>query len=292
MFILTQNSVFTVFGPLPGGFSFPTIAYVSLCTAMKQEMKTVLVADDQPMNQKVFSMILEKLGYDSIIAYDGEEALEKALHNEPDLVFMDIQMPKMNGYEASKNLRDRGFKKPIIAVTAGDPIDEKENCLDAGVDDVIAKPVNRSDIEKILEKWVHAGNKTPDDSVRIFTESVKIPVSASVVFDIAGMLESFMHDEKAALPFLSRFIERTDLQLKNIPALKGAEDWESARRDAHTIRGAAYTMGGTELGYAAATLELACKNASREETEIAYPLVLNAFLRFRKEAEAFILSRS
>ena len=259
---------------------------------MKKEKRVVLVADDQPMNQKLFSMILDNLGIDSILAFDGEDALEKALSCEFELVFMDIQMPKMNGYVASKNLRDRGFIKPIIAVTAGNLLEEKANCLEAGIDDVMIKPINRSGIEKMLEKWIDTSHETSGNSPQILVEDAEVPAPASAVFNITGMLESFMNDEKAALPLLSRFIERTHLQLENIPALKEAGDWESARRDAHTIRGAAFTMGGMELGNAAANLEMACKNASAEETDIAYPLVLKAFLRFKKEAEEFILSRS
>ena len=258
---------------------------------MEQKPKPVLVADDQSMNQKLFSVILDKLGYDCILAGDGEEAVVKALSKEPVLVFMDIQMPKMNGYEASKNLRDRGFKNPIIAVTAGDPMNEQANYLNAGIDDILTKPVKKSDIEKMLEKWINVRHEASGNFAQSPVQNNQNPASSSVVFDSAGMLETFMHDEATALPLISRFIERTRLQLENIPALKEAGDWESARREAHTIRGAAFTIGGMELGNAAANLEQACKNASKEETEIAYPPALRAYMRFKKEAEEFINAR-
>jgi HPt (histidine-containing phosphotransfer) domain-containing protein len=107
-------------------------------------------------------------------------------------------------------------------------------------------------------------------------------------FDAAGMLDAFMGDEEMALPLLIRFIERTQSQLDGIPGLEKAEDWEGARREAHMIKGAAYTMGGKDLGKAAERLELAFKNMDRGEMKAAYPPVQEAFVRFKTEAEEFI----
>ena len=110
-------------------------------------MKTILIVDDQPLIQNHFSLILDKLGYSSIIADDGLEAFEKTELHKVDLIFMDLQMPIMNGYEAAENLRKRNFKKPIIAVTASDYSEEKEKCIRAGFDDIMIKPVKKIDIE-------------------------------------------------------------------------------------------------------------------------------------------------
>jgi signal transduction histidine kinase/response regulator RpfG family c-di-GMP phosphodiesterase/HPt (histidine-containing phosphotransfer) domain-containing protein len=117
----------------------------------------VLIVEDHPVNQKVFAIILEKLGYTFITADDGLDALEKAGVHPIDLVFMDIQMPRMNGYEAAKKLREWGFDKPIIAVTASVLLDEGDQCVKAGINDILLKPVKRSDIEGILHKWMPLG---------------------------------------------------------------------------------------------------------------------------------------
>ncbi|WP_411044534.1 response regulator [Treponema sp. TIM-1] len=114
----------------------------------------VLIAEDHPVNQKLLMMILEKLGYGFIPADDGLDALNKAGSFPVDLVFMDIQMPRMNGYEAAQKLREQRFTKPIIAVTASVLPDEGAQCLKSGINDILLKPFKRSDIEGLLRKWL------------------------------------------------------------------------------------------------------------------------------------------
>ena len=90
-----------------------------------------------------------------IEAFDGKEAVEKYTAERPDIVFMDIQMPVMNGYEASQEIRKIQTEHvPIIALTAGTVIGEREKCLEAGMDDYAAKPIVRKTIEQILSNWI------------------------------------------------------------------------------------------------------------------------------------------
>ncbi|MDR2094618.1 MAG: response regulator [Treponema sp.] len=121
-----------------------------------EDKPLILMAEDHPVNRQLFSLILDKLGYPVVLASDGIEALEKVEHNPVSLIFMDIQMPLMNGYEAVGELRRRGYRQPIIAVTASTLAEEQEQCLKAGFNDVLIKPFKRSDLEQMLVKW---GNK-------------------------------------------------------------------------------------------------------------------------------------
>ena len=248
----------------------------------------VLIAEDQPVNQKLFSLILDKLGYDTIIANDGQDAVNKVKEKDPVLVVMDIQMPKMDGYEAAKSLRDMGFKKPIIAVTASVLSSERENCRDSGIDDLLIKPFKSSEIEEVLHKWIGVSHETSQNSISVPEESKAISGTGNIVFDPEGMLYAFMNNMEAVLPLLARFVDRTVLQLENFPVLRKANDWETARRDAHTIKGAALTLCGSELGNAAARLEKACKSASGEEVDEIFPVVCEAFKKFKKAAEDYI----
>ncbi|MCL2070220.1 MAG: response regulator [Treponema sp.] len=251
----------------------------------------ILIADDQAVNQMALSIILDKLNYPSILAEDGEDALEKAILHDVDMIFMDIQMPRMTGYEAAENLRKRGFKKPIIAVTASELSEERENCLKAGINDIIIKPFKRNDIEGMLKKWLPAWH--PPEQVENITQSTAESQSdTAIVFDAAGMLENFLNEVGVVLPLISRFIERTHTQIEDMPNLENAENWEEARRLAHMIKGAALTMGGAELGKTAARLELAYKNVDKDEINAAFPPFKEAFDRYKKEAESFIQSRS
>ena len=232
-------------------------------------------------------MILEKLGYSFVLASNGEDAMEKAKTAEPVLAFFDIMMPKMNGFEAAGNLRSIGFKKPIIAVTATFLSEDEEKCKKSGINDVLTKPIKYAEIKMMLEKWLVSGKES-----HVFDLMPAAPaagtVSGPAAFNPEEMLHAFMNETEIVLPLLHRFIERTNTQLEYFPALKAAGDWATARRNAHTIKGAAGTMGGAELGKAADALEKACINASAEEAETAYPRVVEIFTRYRKEAEKFI----
>jgi signal transduction histidine kinase/DNA-binding response OmpR family regulator/HPt (histidine-containing phosphotransfer) domain-containing protein len=120
----------------------------------KASLPLVLIAEDHPVNQKLFAIIMEKLGCAFILADDGLDALDKAETYPVDLIFMDIQMPRMNGYEAAQQLRERGFTRPIITVTASALQDEWAQCLKAGINDILLKPFKQSDIEGLLHKWM------------------------------------------------------------------------------------------------------------------------------------------
>ena len=102
----------------------------------------VLVAEDTVTNQKLVKLMLERMGLEVTTAADGVEAVEKGLAEAFDLIFMDIQMPKMNGYEATRALRREGLTTPIIALTANAMKGDDEKCIEAGCDDYLSKPIN------------------------------------------------------------------------------------------------------------------------------------------------------
>jgi PAS domain S-box-containing protein len=117
----------------------------------------VLVTDDNAVNQKVAAQLLKRFGCEVTIAGDGQEAVELAGGGDFDLIFMDCQMPLMDGYEATAAIRrlqaEKGSKTPIIAMTAHAMQGDKERCLSAGMDDYVAKPVRSQDLREKLERW-------------------------------------------------------------------------------------------------------------------------------------------
>jgi CheY-like chemotaxis protein len=128
--------------------------------SIREEMKHsvhILLAEDNPVNQKLAKLMLTKAGYSVKIANDGKEAVDMyvATPEEYDLIFMDIQMPEMDGYKTAKAIREKGFNTiPIVAMTAHAMKGDREKCLNAGMDDYISKPINREQVFTILEKWV------------------------------------------------------------------------------------------------------------------------------------------
>ncbi len=112
----------------------------------------VLIAEDNETNQNLLRLLLERTGLEVFVAWDGCEAVEMALEKQFDLIFMDIQMPRMDGYEATRLLREKSITTPIIAVTAHAMKGDEEKCIEAGCNDYLAKPVNKDQlIQKITE---------------------------------------------------------------------------------------------------------------------------------------------
>jgi CheY-like chemotaxis protein len=119
----------------------------------------LLIVEDNLINQKLTLRMVEKLGHRADLAANGVEALAALDRTHYDLVLMDCQMPDMDGYEATKLLRRReagtGIRVPIVALTANALTEERQRCLDGGMDDYLAKPVKLADLAAAITRWVH-----------------------------------------------------------------------------------------------------------------------------------------
>ena len=131
---------------------------------------TILVAEDNLTNQMLAKVLLEKLGLTVTIAKDGQEAVELATSQPFDMILMDMQMPKMNGFEATRHLRDHNITTPVIALTANAIKGDREQCLEAGCDDYIAKPIDREKLNTLLGKYMNNQANTADQLDRIKAE--------------------------------------------------------------------------------------------------------------------------
>ena len=120
----------------------------------------VLVAEDSQSNQVLIKLLLEKLGTQVTIVPDGKEAVQKALSRPFDLIFMDIQMPNMDGLSATKILRQKGLKTAIVALTAYAMRGDDEKCISAGCSDYIAKPIDRKTLLKVIRKYLPKKSET------------------------------------------------------------------------------------------------------------------------------------
>ena len=133
--------------------------------SVREEMKhsvRVLLAEDNPVNQKLAKLMLTKAGYQVEVTNNGQEAVEKFTTSPEDfdMIFMDIQMPEMDGMEATRSIRQGGFDTiPIVAMTAHAMKGDREMCLEAGMDDYITKPIKREVVFEVLEKWVFGREK-------------------------------------------------------------------------------------------------------------------------------------
>jgi len=143
-------------GHSAGGKGAPLVTQYTVSETAKQSVRILLV-EDNPVNQKLTMIMLDKGGYKVEVAGNGREGVER-FTSDPgsiDLIFMDIQMPEMDGYEATRAIRDRGFTEvPIIALTAHAMKGEREKCLSHGMDDYITKPIKREMVFEKITTWV------------------------------------------------------------------------------------------------------------------------------------------
>ncbi|MFZ5833073.1 MAG: ATP-binding protein [Planctomycetota bacterium] len=124
--------------------------------------RRILLAEDGPDNQRLITLVLKKAGADVDLAHNGAEAVAAVQSaagsaKEYDLVLMDMQMPVLDGYSATKSLRDAGYNGPIIALTANALTDDRTRCLDAGCDDYLTKPIERNTFLKVVAEWMRVG---------------------------------------------------------------------------------------------------------------------------------------
>ena len=124
----------------------------------RQRSERILVVEDNPVNQRLAMKQLERLGFKASAVSNGQEAIEAAMHADYDLVLMDCQMPEMDGYEATAEIRRReqrdGGHVTIVAMTANALAEDRTACLEAGMDDYLAKPVSLADLRSVIDRWI------------------------------------------------------------------------------------------------------------------------------------------
>jgi CheY-like chemotaxis protein/HPt (histidine-containing phosphotransfer) domain-containing protein len=227
----------------------------------------ILLAEDNITNQQVALGILKKLGLSADAVANGEEALEALEAVSYDLVLMDVQMPVMDGIEASRRIRDprstvRDHGIPVIAMTAHAMQGDRERCLAAGMDDYVTKPVSTRLLAEALDKWLPQGSVATTDrapGAPAGTAPAPAQESAAPVFDRAGMMARLMEDEDLAKRIVAAFLGDIPQQIAALRGCLEAGDAMGAGRQAHTIKGAAATVGGERLRAAAFELEKAGK---------------------------------
>lgn len=116
--------------------------------------RRILIVEDNPVNQKVLHYLITGQGFQADIAANGAKALDAFKPNEYVLIFMDLRMPLMDGFEATRQLRKSGCNIPIIAITASEQEADRQECASAGMDGFLTKPFNKLDFDGVLKQWL------------------------------------------------------------------------------------------------------------------------------------------
>jgi len=213
--------------------------------ALIREGALVLVAEDDPTSRMVTEALLRKLSCEVDIATDGREALEKAKANDYDIVFMDCHMPLIDGFQATKRIRQSPDKEdlPIVALTASVAEEDRVRCLDAGMNDVVCKPVRTSMLAKALERWVPLSGARPIKSVST------LPPPPALDLAMVGQLVSLDgEDDEFIEDVLLGYVDQLRACVTQMRAAFDDGDMDAARLSAHTVKGASKQIGATRVG--------------------------------------------
>ncbi len=273
----------------------------SVAEESKQKIR-ILLAEDNIINQKVASKVLEKLGYRADVAVNGLEAL-KALETTPyDMVLMDVQMPEMDGLEATREIRkreeltaqqkDAGFSGevpglsfqhsvrskhiPIIAMTAHAMKGDKEICLKAGMDDYLTKPIQPVKFGETIARWI------PDDTAAEQARTEGKPSEEASVFDRTALLNRVGGDEDICQEIIGIFLQDVPIQIEFLENTINKKDPALVDRQAHTLKGASGNVGAVSLQDAALQLELAGKNGDLSRATEMLNTIKKEFEKLKK----------
>jgi two-component system, sensor histidine kinase and response regulator len=227
--------------------------------------RRILVAEDNPVNQKVSRMVLEKLGLEVDVVNNGREAVEAWSKGGYDLIFMDGQMPQLDGYEATRQIRAREAKDahiPIVALTAHAMKGDDLKCLNAGMDDYLTKPIDRKLLMACLEKYL--GKLSDSKSDQKMTAATSVPDFRPAPVDWPALLKSTEGDVSMARELIELFIASGDETLAAINKALSRSDFETVSAQAHSLKGASASLRAKAASSAAARLEAAARNADAQ----------------------------
>ena len=240
----------------------------------------ILLAEDNEVNQHLMVRILQRMGYQPQVANNGREALELAKGSQFDLILMDIQMPEMDGTQATKLIRENVLKELqpwIVALTAETAPAERQKILQYQMDDFLSKPISVDDLEKVLKSCPVRGKKKSVDGQNIKNEFSKEPQDHSdeiVDMSVLAEFKTLMGDEgeNAVKELVKLYLEDAAKLISTLGQAIKEEDVEVIRRSAHTLKGNSSQLGVKKIA-------ILCKNIEDLNLERKAAEIQGAFLQ-------------
>lgn len=262
--VLKESVRSSIRGFYPEKDTVPEYKHVSgnIEDTLKESGARILVVEDSLINQEVAAAILGKKGYCIHAVSNGCKAVDELRMARYDLVLMDCQMPEMDGYEATRAIRDPGsgvldHDVPVIAMTANAMKGDSEKCLAAGMNDYISKPVKPDALYSIVQKWLkllprtvnHAAEKRSNESVPENNQDHEKYISdvENAVFDIQSLLERVMGDDDLAGNIAVSFSEESIKYMTSLRAAVMEKDIRETSDIAHMIKGTAANVGALRI---------------------------------------------
>ncbi|MDD1783197.1 response regulator [Enterovibrio sp. ZSDZ35] len=248
-------------------------------TALIQTGLSILVAEDHPVNQDLITTVLKNLGCHPTLADNGAIAFERYMSDRFDMVFMDCQMPVMDGYETTQRIREIEAKNhlpaiPILAMTANAMASDRARCLDVGMTEYIAKPFKQQELIDLMNSLIRehkitgTDNTSPAQTIdHVMPEHVATPSTASSTpsadhseqqedcFDLSTLKETTGDDPELLMMLIDRYRETQSSDINAMEAAWQAENYQDLRKTAHKMKGAALMVGAIEFSEQCKALE-------------------------------------
>ncbi|WP_232312977.1 response regulator [Enterovibrio coralii] len=271
-------------------------------TSLTREGLSILVAEDHPVNQDLITTVIKNLGCHPTIADNGAIAFERYMSDRFDIVFMDCQMPVMDGYETTQRIREIEAKNnlpaiPILAMTANALASDRERCLDVGMTDYIAKPFKQQDLLVVMNKLI-ALNPTmgtaPTEGAEDTATSLLSPTETDLKpsqsdstgsvdvldnapFDLSTLKETTGDDPDLLSMLVDRYVSTQASDIKEMETAWSAEKYADVKKSAHKMKGAALMVG-------AVAFSEACKNLEHHDFSQGLPEELFNSIRTSSDA--------
>jgi CheY-like chemotaxis protein len=231
----------------------------------------ILVVEDNVMNQRVAQAMLEKRGHTVIIASNGREGIDTLEKEVFDLVLMDVQMPEMDGFEATQVIRERqeatGEHTPIVAMTAHAMKGDRDKCLAAGMDDYISKPIRDADLFSVIDRF---GSKPQiEKQVKTLRRKDDMDPKAQSVFDLSEAMKSVDGDKALFGEIANFFLESAADDMSKIRQGIANSDAGAVEAAAHSLKGSVSNFGATRTFEAAYRLEQMGRDGKLQEAKRA-----------------------
>ena len=254
--------------------------------------RRVLLVEDNEVNQALAIAILTKLGYHADLADNGQQAVEQVTRGRYGLVLMDCQLPVLDGYQATAEIRRREGTirhMPIVAMTAG-VLEDRQRCLAAGMDDHIAKPVLLGEIQAMLSRWLEGGATTPTPAGPAVAAR-----SDLVVLDESRLTELGRLDAAGNAALVSRlvecFLDSIPIDLADLHDALDQEDVAWVTRTVHRLKGAAATVGSSGMVSLCEQLEVLATTGPMASADTLLDRLEQEFDRVIRALDAIVLRR-
>lgn len=214
----------------------------------------ILLVDDDELSRRMMGLLLSEKGYNYDIASNGLEAISSVQARSYDMVLMDLQMPLMDGFDATRKIREWEAEKrhtPIVALTAMLFENEIQKCLNAGMDKCIAKPFDTDTLFQLIESFVNKSKQpVPTKELQEVNKAVSLDI-----LDIQGALPRFGKNAEVYQDFLNEFMDELPDRIEQFQGAFHSGDFSDLADNAHNLKGISASLGAKQLSYLAQVLD-------------------------------------